>query len=171
MAPQQTPRAGSHVASENLEAMKARDRAIERERSLIQRVSDAVINAVSGGPSILFHATWFAAWAAINTGWVPVVAPFDPFPFPVLTMIVSLEAIFLAQFVLESQNRLAKQSHDRANLNLQIDLLAEREMTAVLQLLNDIATQLEIKTSVSREQLNDMIKETDVHRLAEEVER
>ena len=170
MAPHHSPHTGSRVASENVEAMKARDRAIEDERSLLQRMSDSVINAVSGGPSIAFHATWFAVWAAINTGKVPGLAPFDPFPFPVL-MVVSLEAIFLAQFVLESQNRLAKQSHDRASLNLQVNLLTEREMTAVLQLLNDIATQLEIKTSVSREQLNDMIKETDVHRLAEEVER
>ena len=86
-------------------------------------------------------------------------------------MTVSLEAIFLALFVLESQNRLAKQSDERANLDLQVNLLAEREMTAALQLLKDIATHLKIETSVSKEQLNDMIKETDVQRLAEEVEQ
>ena len=86
-------------------------------------------------------------------------------------MSVSLEAIFLALFVLASQNRLAKQSELRANLDLQIDLLAEREMTAVLQLLNDIATHLNVETGVDDEQLDDLIKKTDVKRLADEVDR
>src|SRR5918994_1741201 len=61
------------------------------------------------------------------------------FPFPFLTLTVSLEAIFLALFVLASQNRLARQADRRSHLDLQIDLLAEREMTAVLHLLQDIA--------------------------------
>ena len=112
---------------------------IERTRSLFQRVSDAVINAAAGAPSIVLHMVWFGAWIAINIGLVPSLAPFDPFPFPFLTMSVSLEAIFLALFVLESQNRLADQSDERTKLDLQINLLAEREMTAALQLLRDIA--------------------------------
>ena len=77
-------------------------------------------------------------WIGLNVGWFGGVEPFDPFPFPFLTMTVSLEAIFLALFVLASQNRLARQSDMRAHLNLQIDLLAEREMTAVLRLLQDL---------------------------------
>jgi uncharacterized membrane protein len=70
------------------------------------------------------------------------IRPFDPFPFPLLTMIVSLEAIFLAPFVLASQSRLARQGDKRTHLDLQIDVLAERETTAVLQLLKDIALHL-----------------------------
>jgi uncharacterized membrane protein len=171
MAPHTAPPAGSKVAAENLQTIKARDRAAERKRSPLQRLSDAIISVAAGGPSVAVHALWFGGWIAVNTGWMPGVDPFDPFPFELLTMTVSLEAIFLALFVLESQNRLAKQSEQRANLDLQIDLLAEREMTAVLQLLNDIARHLKIATSVSREELDDMIKETDVRRLAEEVER
>jgi uncharacterized membrane protein len=97
------------------------------------------------------------------------VVPFDPFPFPFLTMMVSLEAIFLALFVLASQNRLAKQSDLRANLDLQIDLLVEREMTAVLQLLNDIAKHLDVGT-VTTDQISDLIKKTDVKALADEVD-
>jgi uncharacterized membrane protein len=171
MARQQAPRTGSRVAAENVEAIKARDRAAERKRSTLQRLSDAIITAAAGGPSLVVHGIWFGAWIVINTGRVPGLDPFDPFPFELLTMTVSLEAIFLALFVLDSQNRLAKQTDQRANLDLQIDLLAEREMTAVLQVLNDIARHLKIDTSVSRDELDDMIKETDVRRLAEEVER
>ena len=170
MAGDRSSRAGSRVAEENVAAIRARDREIEEKRSLFERISDAVINAAAAAPSIVLHSVWFAAWIFINTGLVPGVAPFDPFPFPFLTMSVSLEAIFLALFVLESQNRLAKLSDHRANLDLQVNLLAEREMTAALQLLSDIARHLKVDTSVSREQLNDLIKTTDVERLAEQVE-
>ena len=169
MAANASPPAGSRVAEENLAAIKARDRKVERQRSLFERVSDAVIGTAAGAPSIIFHLLWFAIWISINTGIIGI-EPFDPFPFPFLTMTVSLEAIFLALFVLESQNRLAKLSDQRANLDLQVNLLAEREMTAALQILSDIVRHLNVDSSVSRDQLNDLIKKTDVQRLADEVE-
>ena len=85
-------------------------------------------------------------------------------------MTVSLEAIFLALFVLASQNRLARQADKRSHLDLQIDLLAEREMTAVLQLLQDIARHLDIQTTVTPEQLRDLMKKTDLRRLTNRME-
>jgi uncharacterized membrane protein len=166
MAANRSPQAGSRVAQENVAAIKARDREVQKKRSLFERVSDVVIEAAAGARSIVLHLLWFFVWILINTGLVPAIEPFDPFPFPFLTMSVSLEAIFLALFVLESQNRLAKLSDQRANLDLQINLLAEREMTAALQILSDIARHLKVETSVSREQLSDMIKKTDVHEQA-----
>jgi uncharacterized membrane protein len=159
-----------HAVEENVNAIKSWDRALLLERSKVERLSDGITLAAAGGPSIVLHAIWFAAWIAINIGLVPGLDPFDPFPFQFLTMIVSLEAIFLALFVLASQNRLAKQSDLRANLDLQIDLLAEREMTAVLQLLNDIAKHLDVDTAVTTDKISDLIKKTDVKALADEVE-
>jgi uncharacterized membrane protein len=85
-------------------------------------------------------------------------------------MTVSLEAIFLALFVLASQNRLARQSDKRSHLDLQIDLLAEREMTAVLELLQDIVRHLGVETTVTPEQLRDLIKKTDLRRLTTQME-
>jgi uncharacterized membrane protein len=98
------------------------------------------------------------------------IRPFDPFPFPFLTMTVSLEAIFLALFVLASQNRLSRQADKRSHLDLQVDLLAEREMTAVLQLLQDIASHLRVETSVTPQQLRDLMKKTDLKRLTNRME-
>jgi len=168
----QAARAGSiDAVEENVEAIKSWDRALLLRRSKIERLSDSITLAAAAAPSIALHAFWFAAWIAINTGVVPAIRPFDRFPFPLLTMIVSLEAIFLALFVLASQNRLAKQSDLRANLDLQIDLLVEREMTAVLQLLNDIAKHLDVDTDVTTDKISDLIKKTDVTRLADEVDR
>jgi uncharacterized membrane protein len=159
------------AVEENVEAIKSWDRALLLKRSQAERFSDWITLQAADGWSMLLHAVWFGLWIAINTGWIPAITPFDPFPFPFLTMVVSLEAIFLALFVLASQNRLAKQSDLRANLDLQIDLLSEREMTAVLQLLKDIAAHLKCETSITSEQLAELIKKTDVNQLTEEVNR
>lgn len=166
-----SPRASIHAVEENVEAIKAWDRALLLRRSWAQRVSDRITLWAASGASMLAHAIWFAGWIAINTGVIPSVHAFDPFPFSLLTMIVSLEAIFLALFVLASQNRLGKQADLRANLDLQIDLLVEREMTAMLQLLRDIASHLDVDTNVTSDKLSDLIKKTDVKALADEVDR
>ena len=90
------------------------------------------------------HVVWFAAWIAWNTGLVPGWRPIDPFPFSFLTLVVSLEAIFLSIFVLISQNNLTRQSERRAHLDLQINLLAEQESTKTVALLERIAAQLHV---------------------------
>jgi uncharacterized membrane protein len=157
------------AVEENVEAIKAWDRALLLNRSRAQRFSDWVTCVAAGGVSMLLHAIWFTAWIVINKHVFPSITPFDP-SLQMLTMIVSLEAIFLALFVLASQNRLARQSDLRANLDLQIDLLSEREMTAVLQLLKDIASHLDCPTTVTSEQLAELIKKTDIKRLAKQVD-
>jgi uncharacterized membrane protein len=174
MAAENTPRSSSSSTpeiEENVEAIKAWDRALLLKRSGTQRISDVMTSAAASGASMLGHAIWFIAWIAINTRLIPGLEPFDPFPFQLLTMLVSLEAIFLALFVLATQNRLGKQADLRANLDLQIDLLAEREMTAVLQLLTEIAGHLNVPTSVTTDQLADLVKKTDIKAIADEVDR
>ena len=155
---------------ENVQAIKGWERGILLARSKVEQVSDWIACTAASGPVLLLHVVWFGTWVTVNLGWLSGVRPFDPFPFPFLTMTVSLEAIFLALFVLASQNRLALQSDKRSHLDLQIDLLAEREMTAVLQLLQDIARHLEVQTTVTPEQLRDLMKKTDVRRLTNRVE-
>jgi uncharacterized membrane protein len=158
------------ATEENIELIKKWERSLQLRRSPIERISDSITSVAASGPVLLLHVAWFTAWIMANVGWVPGLAAFDPFPFSLLTMIVSLEAIFLALFVLASQNRLARQSDKRALLDLQIDLLAEREMTAVLQLLEDIAAHLQVQTTVTPEERDDLINKTDVGKLAAKVE-
>jgi uncharacterized membrane protein len=112
----------------------------------------------------------FTFWLSANLALIPGIAPFDPYPFPLLTITVSLEAIFLSLFVLASQSRLARQSDKRSHLNLQIDLLAEREMTAVLRMLQDIARHLNVSTTVTPDQLRDLAKQTDLRGLTQKME-
>ena len=155
---------------ENVEAIKRWEQSLLHARTMAEQLSDWITATAASGPVLAVHVVWFTVWIAANCGFLPGVAPFDPFPFPFLTMMVSLEAIFLALFVLASQNSLARLSDKRAHLDLQIDLLAEREMTAVLQLLQDIAMHLKVKGTVTPEQLRDLVKKTDIHTLAEKVE-
>lgn len=153
---------------ENVEAIKEWEQAALHSRSSAEQISDWVIRAVSSGPAIAVHLIWFVGWILLNTRILDV--PFDRFPFPFLTMTVSLEAIFLTLFVLASQIRMGHQSDKRAHLDLQVNLLAEREMTAVLRLLRDIATHLDVKGTLTAEQIKDLVKDTDIHRLTTDVD-
>ena len=166
-----TPEGGqSRAVEENVEAIKRWETTILLTRSKAEQVSDWIASAAGSGPVLVLHLVWFGAWVTVNAGMIRGMRPFDPFPFPFLTMTVSLEAIFLALFVLASQNRLSHQADKRSHLDLQIDLLAEREMTAVLQLLQDIARHLKIQTTVTPAQLQDLLKRTDVRRLTSRME-
>ena len=155
---------------ENVRAIKDWEQSALHSRSRAERVSEWITSTAGRGPVLLAHLVWFAGWAAVNLGFVPGVRPFDAFPFPLLTTMVSLEAIFLALFVLSSQNRLATQADKRAHLDLQIDLLAEREMTAVLQLLQDIAARLGVSRADANPQIQELAKETDVHQLTSKLD-
>jgi uncharacterized membrane protein len=109
----------------------------EHDRSLQDRIADAITDFSGRMIFAYIHIVWFAIWILLNTGWFGVRA-FDPFPYGLLTMIVSLEAIFLSTFVLISQNRLSIENERRADLDLQIGLLTEHELTRVLQMLDAI---------------------------------
>ena len=142
------------------------------ERNLQARIAD-VITSFSGRMIFVYiHILWFGIWILLNTGWfgVPV---FDPFPYGLLTMIVSLEAIFLATFVLISQNRMGEEFERRADLDLHIGLLTEHELTRVLQMLDAIQDKLAIVDHANSE-LADLEMETkpedvlgEIHRLQE----
>ena len=160
----------SRTLEENVEAIKSWEQALLDRRSAAERLSDWITTVAASGSVLVVHVVWFASWIALNLGLFGAVAPFDPFPFPFLTMTVSLEAIFLALFVLASQNRLARQADKRAHLDLQIDLLAEREMTAVLQILQDIAAHLQVPETVTPEQIRDLASKTDVNSLTRRME-
>lgn len=134
------PRLNS-IVERNIATLQELRAELESAKDFKDRVADQ-ITAWSGSMTfVALHVAWFAAWVAINAGWTPL-RRFDPFPFPLLTMIVSLEAIFLATFVLISQNRQAEIDSDRNELDLQIDLLAEYEMTRMLTLVGAIADHL-----------------------------
>lgn len=121
---------------------RLRDEA-EATKSLQERGADRITRFSGSMTFVYIHAAWFVAWIIINLGLIGV-PPFDPYPFGLLTLIVSLEAIFLSTFVLLSQNRQAVIADHRADLDLQINLLAEYEITRTLSIVDRIAEKLDI---------------------------
>jgi len=158
------------AVDENINTILLWERAALHQRSPAERASDRITRAAGSGRMLILHIAWFALWILANTGLIPGVPIFDKFPFPLLTMSVSLEAIFLTLFVLASENRLTHQSEKRAHLDLQINMLAEREMTAVLILLHDVVRHLDVKTSLSSETLRDLTQKTDIETLTHKLE-
>jgi uncharacterized membrane protein len=117
---------------------------LERSKDAKDRLADWITGWSGSMSFVMLHVAWFAGWVIVNLGWTPCPV-FDPYPFSLLTMVVSLEAIFLATFVLISQNRTAEVDAQRNDLDLQIDLLAEYELTRVLTLVDAIADHLGLK--------------------------
>ena len=140
-----------------------------RQRTPEQRLADAITSFSGRMAFVDMHIVWFSVWILLNSGLFNI-KPFDPFPYGLLTMIVSLEAIFLSTFVLISQNRMSELSEQRADLDLHIDLLTEYELTRVLQMLDATQDKLGIPNEADPE-LADLEMETQPEEVLEEIER
>jgi uncharacterized membrane protein len=125
-------------------------------------LTDAVSTAASSPPFIVAHVAWFATWIGLNLHR----SAFDPFPFNLLTLVVSLEAIVLTGFVLMAQSRMTQQADKRAHLDLQINLLAEQELTAILKVLCLVAAKNGIDVAAADPRLQQLLAHTDVQRLS-----
>jgi uncharacterized membrane protein len=160
-----SPSVSTHI-ERNVRAIAQLEHAAMAERSSGDRASDAITRVAGSAGFVVAHAIGFALWLLANVGLLPGVRPFDPFPFSLLTLVVSLEAIFLAIFVLMSQNRAARLADRRAHLDLQVDLLAERELTAMLHMLRALCAKEDVVLDDVGTDVNDLLEETDVKKLA-----
>jgi uncharacterized membrane protein len=134
------PRLADVIERNILTIAALRERAL-RAGGLQGRSADAVTRVSGRMAFVYLHVAWFGAWILANTGRFGV-APFDPYPYGLLTMVVSLEAIFLSTFVLISQNRDRVEAERRADLALQIGLLTEHEVTRLLRMLDAVQDKL-----------------------------
>jgi uncharacterized membrane protein len=159
----------SHM-EKNVRAVADLERAAMKERTPADRVSDSITRVVGSAGFVAVHVALFGLWIAVNVGWIRLVAPFDPFPFNFLTLVVSLEAIFLSIFVLMSQNRMSRMADRRAHLDLQVDLLAERELTVMLHMLQALCAKQGITLDDVAPEVPELLEETDVTTLAEKLD-
>jgi uncharacterized membrane protein len=167
--PLQQSTAKEDPAETNIEAIARLERRFARRRTMAERCG-ARITALSGSTtSVILHFVWFIIWILLNTGAFGSKA-FDPFPFGFLTLIVSLEAIILSLLVLNTQNRMSKDADRRAHLNLQVDLLAEQELTLVIELLDKISHKLGVETKLEKTEARNMMKKTDVEKVMKKIE-
>ncbi len=119
------------VVTKNIATLLENEQKEDARQPLADRLAHGIARFTGSTWFVLLHLVWFSAWIIWNEGLL-MVRPFDPYPFGLLMLIVSLEAIFLSAFVLISQNQLARRQDERFNLDLQINLLAEHEVTKLL---------------------------------------
>jgi uncharacterized membrane protein len=157
-------RRGRLVANRAFGALKAQHAA---ERTTIEAIADWLNDVAATTRFLLFHVVWFLVWIPWNLGWLGL-EPFDPYPFGFLTMVVSLEAIFLSIFVLMSQKREAAIAELREELALQVNLRIEEESTKTLQLVAGLYTRLGHRVAEDPE-LHDMMQPLDIAGLQREL--
>jgi uncharacterized membrane protein len=144
------PQGLAPVLHRNIQALSGRRRQEEAEATREERLAQAITNFTGSMAFVYLHVALFGFWIVANLGWVPGIPAWDE-SFVVLAMIASVEAIFLSTFVLISQNRMAAVADKRADLNLQIDLLSEHEVTKLVTLVSAMAKQMGVKTGVDDE--------------------
>ncbi len=164
-----TPLHSESPSDHAIEAVAQIEHAARDARSRIDHVALTITRIAGSAHSIVFHLVWLVSWLVVNLHVLPGVTPFDLFPFNLLTTVVSIEVIFLTLFVLISQNRMSQEADKRAQLDLQVNLLAEKETTAILRMLQDISEHLGV-TGSSTKELRELIKETKLNELADKLE-
>lgn len=155
----------------NIQALQKRRKQEAAEASFEERVAQAITRFTGSMRFVYLHLAIFGFWIVANLGVVPLVKPWDP-SFVVLAMIASVEAIFLSTFVLISQNRMQAAADKRADLDLQINLLSEHEVTKLVAMVAEISHHLgaghvagedveELKRNVAPEAVLDAIESNE----------
>ena len=135
----------AQVVERNIRALLTRHQQEERQARWQDRLADRITSFTGSMRFVTLHLVLFGLWVVVNLPGVPL-PHFDP-TYVVLAMIASVEAIFLSTFILITQNRMAAQAQQRADLDLQVSLLAEHEITRLLTLMVAIAARLGIPTA------------------------
>lgn len=155
------------VLRRNIEAMRAQREREEAEASGGERLAELITRFTGSLTFVYLHVALVGAWVAVNLGWVAIIPRFDP-TFVILATVASVEAIFLSTFVLISQNRISALAEKRAALDLQINLLAEYEITQLVKLTTAMAERLGIETR--RPELEEISREVAPEAVLEEID-
>jgi uncharacterized membrane protein len=158
-------------AADNIRAIIKLERQAQAASRWPERVSDAVSAFAGSLWFVVCQLLAFTAWASWNALGPPSLR-FDPYPYGLLTFLVSMEGVLIASFVLIAQNRMSAQSDRRDHLNLQVDLLAEQEMTIMLRMLRRISQRLSIDIENADERRAETLaEETNVYELMQTLDR
>ena len=114
---------------------------------------------------------FIVAWIALNTVGAVWLQPFDPYPFPFLSLIVGIEFIFLTTFVLINQKHQMRRAEQWSHLNLQISMLTEQEVTENVKMLHMICRELNLKTPIPDQEVSDLSQNTEITALVDELEK
>jgi len=157
------------VIDRNIAALVRRRQEQKVSSGFEDQVADAITRFAGSMKFVYLHLLVYGGWIVVNLGWVPGVRAFDP-TFVVLAMVASVEAIFISTFVMISQNRMAAIADQRADLDLQISLLGEHEITKLVTLVAEIAKRMDIPAAEDPE-LDELSKNVSPERVLDRIER
>ncbi|MDF0663660.1 DUF1003 domain-containing protein [Rhizobium redzepovicii] len=147
----------SRRLDQNIEALLDRRKEDLRNASLQDRIAASITRFAGSMTFVYIHAIVFGLWILLNVGLLPLLPVFDP-SLVILAMVASVEAIFISTFVMISQNRMAEADDKRADLNLQISLLAEHEATQLLIIVSAIAEKLGVVVE-QKQEINELTQD------------
>ena len=149
--------------------VRQEEEALER-RSGSERLADGIASFAGSLPFVLVHLALLIAWLLVNSGKIPKARPFDPYPFSLLGVIVAVEAVILSSFILMRQNRMMRRGERRDHLNLQVDLLAEKEITKLLQMVRAICGHLGLQNIMADKEIRELSQDTSIESLSQTLE-
>jgi uncharacterized membrane protein len=166
--PPPQPSGLSPVLERNIRALQLRRERDEKGATAEERIAEAITRFTGSMRFVYLHLAFFGFWIVANLGWLPGVPSWDP-SFVVLAMMASVEAIFLSTFVLISQNRMAAAADKRADLDLQVSLLAEHEVTRLVTLVSGIADRMGVRTEADAD-LDEITQDVAPEAVLDEIE-
>jgi uncharacterized membrane protein len=178
MSHDEPPRAqAAEITRRNVRTVRELEQLAVADPSFADRTAAFVARFCGSIHFVWVHAAVFSAWFAVNS--IPGLPHWDPYPFTFLTMWASMESIFIASFILIAQNYAMRLSERRAQLDLQVNLLAEQENTKTLQMLDAIARQVgaqvgsdpEVEALAEATRLDSLAKQIDETQKEQERER
>lgn len=156
----------SHI-QEQIEQIARHEQEFLERRTATERVSDGIAGFIGSLPFVGLHLCVFATWIVLNV--LPQVHHFDPRPFALLQTCVAMEAILAASFILIRQGRMGRRSDERDHMMLQILLLTEKELTALLGMDREIASEMGLSGAANTAEVRDLSRETSIEDLAQTI--
>lgn len=160
----------NHV-QEHIGTIAKHEREFRARRSLAERLGDFTAAIVGNLGFVAVHIFLFLFWILANTLHLPSIPHFDPVPFSLLGTVVAMEAILLASLILMRQARLARRADEREHLMLQILLLTEKEVTAVISMNQQIATKVGLRDMENRKEIEELGRNTSIDEVAQDIQQ
>jgi uncharacterized membrane protein len=168
---QPNPEATEKMVKRNIDTIAKVEKDFLQEQSQAVKIGHRIAELGGTLSFALVNVAAFALWILVNSGILPIVTPFDPYPFNLLALILTLEAILFGIFILMSQNNLRIRDEQRMHLSLQLSLLIEQEVTELLQMQKKGFERLNVLNEAEAQKTEELQEPVHVETVVKELEK
>jgi uncharacterized membrane protein len=159
------------TAKRNVETIAQLEQQLVAQQSRTERWGSGVAHFFGSSRFVVAQIFFVVAWIVLNTGTTAWLRPFDPYPFPFLSLIVGMEFIFLTTFVLINQKHQMRRAEQWSHLHLQLSMLTEQEVTKNIKMLHMICQELKLGMPTRDEEVSELSQDTEITALVDEIEK